>query len=569
MKKTLRIFTAMVVTVLMVMSLSITAFAADPTYTLTMKRAAGDRTAHNYDAYQVFKGKLTDTGYLTEITWGDGVNDADLLDALTDDGFAYHEDFDGCTTAADVAKVLDQKADESAFAKAFAAVVGANLSNTKAGTAAIAKNGSDSSTGAIPGLQAGYYFVKDDNSQADAENGNFTRFILKVIKDETITAKAQVPSLDKKIVEGEDEVEANSASIGAPIKFRIKTAVPDTTDYNKYYFIINDTLCKGLTFDADSLKVYIGGKTTPEESSAYTLTTTTNADKSTSFKLVLKNAKALSKLNKDCDKTTLGNENKANLTYSNDPNHTYVGDNEPSDNPNAGDVTGKTPEVKTKTYTTGVKIIKIDGETKERLAGAEFEIRGEKLNQVVVVTEEYSKDTDGTYYKLKDGSYTEAEPTEETREKYASETDKYKVTKSETLQTGTADNTADPTVYVATATVDDQGYLAFEGLGAGTYTIKETNAPADYNLLTTEFTVVIGATPAPTFNAPNWTVDGSAATLIDGTFVKQFEIENNKGVILPGTGGMGTTIFYVVGGLLIVCAGTLLVTKLRMSSKEK
>ena len=87
MKKTLRLLTAMVLTVFMVMSVSMTAFAVDdPTYTITMKRAAGDTTNHTYEAYQVFTGTLaTISGQkqLTEIQWGSGVNSTSLLTALT------------------------------------------------------------------------------------------------------------------------------------------------------------------------------------------------------------------------------------------------------------------------------------------------------------------------------------------------------------------------------------------------------------------------------------------------------------------------------------------------------
>ena len=70
------------------------------------------------------------------------------------------------------------------------------------------------------------------------------------------------------------------------------------------------------------------------------------------------------------DRTEAGNENKVNLTYSNNPNHEYKGENEPSTTPGDGDVTGITPDSNTKTYTTSLLLIKIDGTDKSLLNGA-------------------------------------------------------------------------------------------------------------------------------------------------------------------------------------------------------
>ena len=108
--------------------------------------------------------------------------------------------------------------------------------------------------------------------------------------------------------------------------------------------------------------------------------------------------------------------------------------------------------------------------------------------------------------------------------------------------------------------------MAFAGLGAGTYLLTEEVAPNGYNKLTNPITIVIAANP--TLNGPNWTVtkDGTALTAPTGIYA--LEVENNMGATLPGTGGIGTTIFYIVGGALILGALILLITKKRMHTTD-
>ena len=97
-------------------------------------------------------------------------------------------------------------------------------------------------------------------------------------------------------------------------------------------------------------------------------------------------------------------------------------------------------------------------------------------------------------------------------------------------------------------TTDENGEAKFEGLEDGTYELIEVVAPAGYNLLT-----------APV----EATVSGSDTDTTTLSVSKT--IENNSGTVLPSTGGIGTTIFYVVGSILVVAAGVLLITKKRMS----
>ena len=113
------------------------------------------------------------------------------------------------------------------------------------------------------------------------------------------------------------------------------------------------------------------------------------------------------------------------------------------------------------------------------------------------------------------------------------------------------------------------------GLDDGTYYLKETEAPTGYNLLSNEITVVIAAA---TTNGQTWTdgvassaltnltvtADGTAGTGDTSTGIAGITVANNKGSTLPETGGMGTTLFYVLGGGLVLVAVVLLVTKKRM-----
>lgn len=554
-------------------AMPLTAFAD---YTVTITRPTSDTAEHTYEAYQVFAGTLHGTGaeaVLSDIVWGSGVNGAAILTALkADETFNVQKEdqtvnaFADADSAAAVAKVIDEWADDSVKLQKFADIVSQNLTATKtAGT-----KGNDT----LKISEAGYYFIKDqDGSQTNATLGAYTDFILKVVDSVEVTAKEDVPSIEKKIVEKDENdadvlTSANTASLGDTVNFELDSTVPDMSAYNKYYYVINDDMCEGLTFDASSVKVYIDNV---EIATQYYEVQTGNTADNHTFQIVMKDfklnyqdkaGKAIkvtysATLNDNADRTTVGNENKVNLTYSNNPNHTYVGENEPGN----GDVTGITPDSKTKTYTTSLLLKKIDGSTSAALEGAKFSLKGSGVNRVIIASKDsFEEDANGTYYKLKDGTYTLTEPTAETEAQYDSTTTKYKVKTSSTLHSGKDENS-----YVE-ATTDASGMMAFAGLGAGTYLLTEEIAPNGYNKLTNPITIVIAANPD--LNGPNWTVtkDGTALTAPTGIYA--LEVENNMGATLPGTGGIGTTIFYIVGGALILGALILLITKKRMHTTD-
>ena len=559
MKRTLRLFTAVIFTVFMVMSMSVTAIAAEGDFTITINKPDNDKANHTYDGYRIFAGTLAQDGSLTEVTWGAGIADGDSFIAALKADTTVGSAFASATKASDVAKALEGKDNDGAFMQAFAKVVGANL-GAKAFTA-------KASPITVAKANAGYYFIKDtDNSLTAPGYGAYSRFILKVVGNVELTAKADAPTFDKNIVEDGEKVKNNTASVGDKVNYQIDSKVPDMTGYTKYFFVVEDEMTTGLTFN-DDIKVTIGSSQLA--AAAYTVESTAH-----SFKLVLKNFINYTKgddikieytatLNTAANITEGTNDNTAKLTYSNNPNITPDSTtDEPG--PDDGDVTGETPDIKTVTGTSGIQIDKIDGNSGTALSGAKFKIEGEGVKAVIVNKTVFKQSASGTYYMLKNGTFTTDAPTAATEKNYDSTTTKYaEVTVDKTLTSTEGINNIGYT--------NAEGYLSFAGLDAGTYTITELEAPEGYNKLSPDtITVTLSSQYNANDNRFVWTCkvgNTPVDSQMDGCY--HFQVANNKGATLPGTGGMGTTIFYVVGGLLIVCAGALLVTKIRMGKKEE
>ena len=537
-------------------------------YTVTINTPESDTSEHIYEAYQVFAGDLHGTkenAVLSNVDWGSGVKGDELLAALKTAKFGDETPFSGCADASAVAKVLDDWTDDSANLQKFADIVSQHLNTaTVTGT---------SGNKELKMTQPGYYFIKDQNESQDGkQNGAYTDYILKVVDSVEIDAKEDVPSISKGIVTDEGLKPANAVSIGDKVDFQLDSKVPDMSAYEKYFFVVNDKMSDGLTFDEQTVKVYIDDLTAPISADYYEIQTGADAGAGNTFQIVMKNFKTnygdksgkdikitySATLNEKADRSKVGNPNTVNLTYSNNPNHTYTGTNEPG----AGEPSGITPDSKTITYTTGIMITKIDGDTKQALQGAEFEIKGEGVNEVLVCSaSDFTADPDGEYYKLANGSFTMDPPASATDPNYDGD-QTYKLTQTYTQKShsGSGENAA------VKAEVDQFGVVTFEGLGPGTYTITETKAPARYNKVAPIKLVI---TANPTLEGPNWKVTKNDSVLVAPHDIYSFEVENNMGFTLPGTGGIGTTIFYVVGGLFIVGGLVLLITKKRMNMKEK
>lgn len=599
MKKRLSVLLASAFAAVLALVMAVPAYAASGDNTITIN---SETSGHTFEAYQIFAGEyavVDGTGTLSNVTWGDGVTNGDALLVALQDDTTIGDYFKDDKTAADVAKTLAtatvpdsnpvQKAFENNAANidAFANVVSKYLSTTHSDSE---ESGAGPYTYTIGNVADGYYFIKDkDNSLVDDEGdpleGNaYTKFMLQVVADVTVEAKADAPSIEKTTgevgAEDPDQIDltGNNASIGDKIPYKVTSAVPDMDGYEKYFFVVTDTMTDGLTFN-DDVAITIGDKTLVKNTD-YTVT-----QNGQTFEIVFKNfiqykdqegAEIVitysATLNQDALIGNMGNENKVYLTYSNNPNTDYTADPGNPDKPGPNDPVGTTPESKTYTYTTGINLFKVD-ENGNALTGAKFSISGTRVKTVLVNSEIFTEDADGEYWRLKNGEYTTKAPTvtgDETdnSDAYESTTQRYtKVTEV------TQQNVSEPVELEGW--VDNTGHITFDGLAEGEYTIHEMVAPDGYNLLDQDIVIKID------WNAPDvlgeectWSVNkegsndlGDQATVTeDGTIA--ITVENERGSLLPSTGGMGTTMFYVVGGVLVAGAAVAYVVKRRMSANN-
>ena len=444
----------------------------------------------------------------------------------------------------------------------------------------------------------GYYYISPDQPVSDAAVTIDT-----VNPTVTVIDKNQVISDEKDIIETDDEGEeikkkVNEAGLNEDIDFRITVnATNYDGDKKVYKYVICDNIEAGMTFKADSAPVIkVDDTVVPAEN--YTIkyytdntkaTEVTGDDLSTAqyFEIVIKwtdtgkwsgthlyssNAvltveyTAFLDPNKR-DQLVIGGTNDGNTNEAQVKWYSDIEDQEEEpEEPN-----GKNPKKYTDTFTTELTILKKDQDG-NALQGAEFTLTGPEGAVVITKTEEFVKDASGTYWKLKDGSYTTTDPATPNMNttQYESTTDKYvKVTWDKIVY---EPSTANKVTYVT----GTDGKIVVKGLKPGTYIIKETHAPDGFNKIDDEIKIVIdwdatsvseSTTTAASFKLGTGTTtgvtldaDGSSANAI-----YKITVKNNQGTTLPSTGGIGTTIFYVVGSIMVVAAGVLLITKKRMS----
>ena len=562
--KRVRSILALTLALVLVLAMSTAAFAAPETYSITVnnKNSAISINGNTYNAY-----KILDATYDNEEHVSYTVSTEFAGFVYTVDGNSYQ----GEALITYLGTLTNDSDALDAFAKA--ALKYATEKPVAADGTATAAN--ETATISVPA--PGYYLVSGTATAPDKQTVTAACSLTTAKPNAQVNVKADAPSVDKKIVEKDGDVSANDASIGDSVNYKITSKVPNMKGYTKYFFVMEDTLSKGLTYNEDMV-ITIGAKTLVKDTD-YTLTVTKNAD-GTSLEIVFKNfiqykdqtgaAITLTysaTLNQDAvlDPTT-GNPNTVKLIYSNNPNQEGEGTPENPDKPVPGTPVSETPTVETKTYVTGLKLTKIDGSTKKALTGAKFEIKGTGMKVVLINKTIYKASANGTYYMLKDGTYTETAPvTDKNVDGYNA--DLYDDVNKKYEKVTVVDKTTVPTEINTTGYVDKNGVLTFEGLGKGTYTITELVAPNGYNLLKDPITITITANA--TLEGCTWTVKNGETGLTAGAdHLFAFDVENNSGTELPSTGGTGTTIFYILGSLLVVVAGVVLVTRKRMNASE-
>lgn len=482
----------------LVLAMAVPAFADGANlYTISVPEGSN----HTYQVYQIFTGDYS-AGKLSNVKWGqnsknrgDGVNfDTKVAQSVLDELAAVNT-----TEATDADKLAVIKKYADLDSKEVATVTHSNSAK----------------------VAPGYYLFKDTTTTAENEV-----YITEVVGDVTIKTKnSNVPGFEKKLKDTNDTEgtttdwqDVADHDIGDAIPFKLEGTVPaDYTEYGSYYFAFHDKEEAGLTFNPNSVEVYVDN--TKIETGFEVKTSNFAQGEDCTFEVIFNDLKQISEvhagsvirveytstLNPNAVIGGNGNLNKAQLEYSNNPRDTSSKDKTVWDN-----VVVFTYQVVVNKYANSV------GEN-NKLAGAEFTLTK----------------------KLKDST---------------------------------------PKVITAVKSPDGKQFT-FKGLDDGEYTLTETVTPEGYNTI-----------EPITFNVSanheiNWDGTGNRSALLEsltgnkgtgeitftsdkGTGALTTDIINKSGTVLPSTGGMGTTVFYVVGGGLMAVAVVLLVTKKRMENKR-
>lgn len=496
-----------------------TTVLAEETHTIT----APDN-GHKYEIYQIFTGDLATDGTLSNVKWGQNgtlkVNEQETAKV----GEAVPESVLNSLTDS----TLDTDAKKLAQIKNYA-----NLTNP---VATIGKISETEKTLTWDGKD-GYYLIKDKDGTVTG-NDSYTLYIVQVAGNVTITPKSDVSTSEKKVIDKNDTdgtvtdwQDSADYDIGDTVKFKLTGTVSSKyDDFTVYKFTFHDKESAGLTFNPNSVVVKVDGtKITSGYEVKQNVDHAKEGEESNidTFDVVFDDLKQIkdtdgtalvhassvitveyeSKLNNYAVIGSAGNPNVMHLEFSNNPNDAQGGE------------TGTTPDDKVIvfTYKTVINKVAMNSAGKlEPLKGAEFTLE-KKVN---VSENEYRWD-----------EITAVKNTEGTT-------------------------------------------FTFNGLDDGTYRLKETVTPSGYNTIEPiEFTIT--AEHDVTADDPKLTsmnVNGTDVFTVDMESDKTTPagsltaaIENKKGTILPSTGGIGTTVFYVTGAILMLGAGVLLVSRKRVS----
>lgn len=536
MKKVIKTLLAALLAVAMVCAMAIPAFAYDTEEDIDKN--------HCYDAFQIFKGDVSDDNTISNVQWGQNIpDDKDFLAQLKEDPTLRipFQDANSLQEVLDVMKGWTTSDDNSiAFARFVCNYI---YTDAHANSTPVKQGGH---TGGFELDEAGYYLIVDTSSFSSSADGDsyhaYNSFLLKVNKAHyhvQITPKVVKPTVEKKVYDNDDGSSSGDNNgwgssadhaINEEFQFQLIATLPESENngraydyYNEYTVRFNDTLSNGITYDRlDSVVINSDGHTydITNDSSMYEVDDS-QLKNDNSFVVSIPDVKTCVKdpefnLNNGATITvtytahlnenaavngSAENKNSVRLQYSNNPRPD-------------GEYWGYTPTPESEVYVYTYQLNntkRAETENGTPLPGAVFQLYSDAdcKNEVKLYQ-------DGEfYYPIKNATGKEA------------------------VEMKSAAN----------------GQFNVKGLDAGTYYLRETTPPAGYSACP-DTTIVISATH-----------DGNRVNLESSKLYTT--IINNKagGITLPSTGGIGTTIFYVVGGGLMVAAIVLLVTKKRMENK--
>lgn len=575
MKKLMALMIAMVMT----LAMSVPAFATGNTPEQKEIKINDPVAGHTYTAYQILSG-VKDGDQLTNLNWGTGI---------TDDGKAALKKKLGLGNGATVAQVADKLAkitSDTTTMDEVAQILGDNVTAIGIPLDAV-EGGSVAAT-----VDQGYYVILDSITGDAPAGSTISKYMVQVVGDVAINTKAQQTTSQKTVSDANSATaKFTEANIGKEKTFYLLATLPeDYTAYTAFYMNFRDTMnhmdfvsLTGVTVKrnvssndgADGKKVYdpstgdvvatIDAQDGNDAINGYNLTAPVAPGENEVTDTVLNNLSVEIKDLKqivpgaqkgDCviveykaklNSTALvnaANVNEFDLVFSNDPNSTIKPERPDGPVP----PTGVTPKDQADLYTTEIELLKVDGTTGDILKGAEFTLTGDTNNVVIKTATVFTESENGEYWKLKNGTYTKDDPATHDADRYESTEIKY-------APTVTTEVVGTPTKTEIKAEVGADGKVTFTGLGEGEYTLTESKVPAGYNKMEDK-TFEITFDPS----GKSFSVSGGLDSLVA-------TIKNFSGSTLPSTGGIGTTIFYIVGAVLVIGAAILLVTKKRMSKE--
>lgn len=540
MKKVIKKLLAALLAVAMLCAMAIPAFAYNPGET-----EEDLYRGHCYDAFQIFTGDVSDDNTISNVGWGSSIaHPNEFLAQLTAD-LTIGNKFETNFTAQDVLAVISQWSTSDEYSIAFARCVCNYVYSDRASTPVI----QGVHTGGVKVPKPGYYLIVDTSPfNEDDFYHAYNSFLLKVTKAEyvfPINYKVVKPTVEKKVYDndnndissaGNNDGWGSSAdhAINEKFQFRLIAKLPASKDngraydyYDKYTVCFNDTLSAGITFDnLDTVEIANVDGSDSKEITDYTLVKDLHeAGLPSSIKLSIDNVKKCADaagldLNDGATITVTYTAHLNEKAYVNiagggtdNKNRVYL---EYSNNPRISTSLDHTPESEVCVYTYQLNSTKYhdDDNPNNVLEGAGFRLYSDKA----------CHDEDEIKLKMNDdGTYSRDFSTEGKGVEMLSNKD---------------------------------GQFNVKGLDAGTYYLRETKTPDGYSACP-DTTIVISAT----HDEHNVNLSGESNL--------NNKIINIKagGITLPSTGGIGTTIFYVVGGGLMVAAIVLLVTKKRMENK--